>query len=511
MAEQDLVSKYRKTNVNSKIGDEEWDCDIYSILCELIHEYNETLSYDPGPAFRNAQKTKQRLKDLLKQDFEHLIYYNPYLAVLKDNVYFEEALRELPGASAMNSNNFKEFLILVNTPLLNFIHSFNVNFDVVTQSNKLDGYLEKYDEIALSDALSDTAIMGNVMLDVKNFYADHKLHSVASLDYYREPYNVCERVKATRKFIIAHELAHILLDHHKEELSKRRLIKDHPEFDFFLFKKEQEYDADAFAFDMVLKEFDKEHLSDIEYYELINVINGIRIYFVMLEFVESFHEWHKITSDYPHSNLREMAIFDRAFMWISSRARQALELLEGLTSIKNQFRNLPFKAPSMKYGVAIMEAMYHAETMTDDEIRDQSNDSDLAQFLIKYRGYASVFEKYKVYNSQIFNTITEDELGIFYHYYAVQFSPEYGRDKIANQFKRIALKKLEDHPEGQSEAALFKNATGLLTEGDYMTEATMMTAQLLLGPSVENFEQRYKDCWENSLEKLKEFREQNAN
>lgn len=510
MAEQELISLYRKLNA-SNISEEEWYCDIYSLLADLIQEYNVSLSYDPGAVFRNAKKIKQRLKDLLRHDLEHLASFNPEFADVMKSVYVEEVARELPGASAMNSKDFKEFLILFNTPLLNFVHTFNANFELITERTVADGYLEKYEEVARNERFSDTALISKIMSDVKNFYVDHNLHAATSLDFYHEPYNVCERVKATRRFIIAHEVAHILLDHHKADISRRRLIENHPEFDYFLFKKKQEYEADALALDIVLKEFDKETLSDIEVYERENAINGIRLYFIGLEFVESFHEWYKVTSDYPHSSLRDMAIFNRSYRWLASRQPEGIKILESFTTTKDLFRNLPFAAPSWRHGVfGGIGGLYSAENKTDDEIRASFNDKEFANYLIKYRGYYSVYEKYKLYNDQLFYTISEEELHIYFTYHALLFGPKYAHDKIATQLNHVAaLKQLEKQPGNQIAARSLEYTE----EVEYPAEVAFKREQKLLRvkqfqPSFfDNFEQRFNDCWADSRKKYKKFRE----
>jgi hypothetical protein len=509
MAEQELISLYRQYN-GSNISEEEWYCDIYSLLADLIQEYNASLSYDPGAAFRNAKKIKQRLRDLLKQDIDHLASFNPEFADVMNNVYVEEVAQKIPGASVMNSKDFQEFLILFNTPLLNFIHAFNANFELITERTVVDGYLEKYEEVARDARFSDTALIYKIMSDVKDFYVDYNVHPATSLDFYHEPYNVCERAKAARRFIIAHEVAHILLGHHKADISRRRLIESHPEFDYFLFRKKQEYEADALALDMVLKEFDKEALSDIEVYERENVINGIRLFFIGLEFVESFHDWHRVTPEYPHSSLRDMAIFNRSYKWLASRQPHSIKILESFTITKDLFRNLPYSSPSWVRGTfGTFWGLYRVEQQTDEEILASIDDEEYASYLIQNRGYYSVYEKYQLYNEQLFYTMSEEELEIYFTYHALLFGPEYARNKIVTQLSHVAaLRQLEKQPDNQIAARVLKDTEEVEHPNSaFKREHKLLRAKQFQPSFFDNFEQRFNDCLVDGRIQYKEFRQ----
>lgn len=532
-----------------KFSEEEWYCDIYSLMYERIKEYNDVSKYDTGADFKSTGPKKQKLKDLLRSDIEHLAKYNPHIEAIKDRIYVEEAIQDIPNAAVLTSNN-NEFLILFNTPLLNLIHSFYAYFDIVTQTNKLTGCLEKYDEIALSEEFSDTSLMGKIMLEIKNFYSDRKLHSINNIEFIHEPYNLCERVKATRRFIIAHEIAHVLLNHHHQVLAKKQLIEGNNDFSYLFFRKKLEYDADALGVDLVLSQFAKDKLSEIEHFELINTINGIRLFFVMLEFVESFHEWYMISPEYPHSTLREMSLFNHVGDWMIKYRHQGLKYLEGFTVTKNLFRKLPFDAPAMQFSSLIFVILETTESMTDEEIisvtenlsdtsdlwlnraikgalqyhlieRNSSDRKVLSRFLIKYKGYFSVYKKYNIYNF-VFTNMSDFEFQTYFMYYAVQFGPEYAKRKIEAQYskqrieesRKNSLLKLANSAESlteqerRAEQASIAVSTGFgsfKTESEHDNELMMLSnKQHDVESFFKDFHQRFKQCFTDCLTRFNE-------
>ena len=82
MSKKELVDTYQKLS-GAELRQEEWECDIYSILYELIVHYNTELRYDPGVTFTAAKRRKLQLRDLLMEDIAYLAQYNPEINHIK--------------------------------------------------------------------------------------------------------------------------------------------------------------------------------------------------------------------------------------------------------------------------------------------------------------------------------------------------------------------------------------------------------------------------------------------
>jgi hypothetical protein len=413
----------------------EWQCDIYSVFSEQIKDYNTYIDYYPGDKFSNVEPLKQTLKSLLEADFQYIYSHNQELLKdYKDKILFEEVNDRLPNSMVLFSDNSEENLILFNAPLLNIIHVFFSYFELLTQETKTQSCKEEYDPILKGERFSDTTLLAKIMNTIKYIYDDKSYYSDSSIDFLSEPYNVVERVQGARRFIIAHEIAHIVLGH------KQSSYQDNPSDNLkskYYYSKKEEYVADSLGAQMVLKPFAKRHLKELEFYELVNVLAGIRNYFVMLDMVESFHDWYSYKPQYPYAVFRDYAISNYLSLWSTEQKQDTFQYIHGLSNAKRLFKKLPFEAPALEFSSSIFTLMKKSEELSDKEVYGMISNNKTAEFLINNRGYYSLFEKYHIRDIEAIGNVDENEIGYYYFYYASQYGPEYALKKINRDIEKF--------------------------------------------------------------------------
>lgn len=470
-----------------------WICDIYSIMSKQILEYNDYISYNPGEKFLNVSLRSQTLKDLLHEDLDFLFINNPdTIGHLRGKISIEEVNENIPNSSIVYSSKQDEYLILFNAPLLNLIHIFYSYFELLTQSSKTETCKEEYDDILQSEKFADTTLVGEIMKAIKKIYQDKQFYSSSTFEFYNEPYNICERVQSVRRFIIAHEISHIVLNHNANEYENASgNLKS-----TYYFKREEEYQADALGAELVLNSFLKSNITPIEFYELVNVASGIRIYFIMLEFIESFHKWYSFSPEYPFASFRDFAVTNYMLIWSNKNNRDLSEYIVNLTIMKNLFRKLPFDAPVVKYSSAIMSLMAHCENLDAKGILDEVKDSETASFILNNKGYYTFYNEYKIYNFEIFKHMEIQELGFYFYFYSYHFGPEYAFNKIKRHFDY--LNKFD------------KNSIGIIDslEGSsFQQEAYKVTLrQYNINEFINTFNATYEEYYNKSVQIFNVFK-----
>lgn len=288
---------------------EKWDCNILSQLSSLIKDYNDDVLGDPGENYRTLITGYFSIKELLMEDFFHLEKFNVELNPLRDTILIEEALQDIHNASVIYasqdiSENYalyipakiNQVLILFNAPLLHIIHMFYSSSMMLLEKSKTSNCIEKYLPESKKEMYDDFPLFKKILYELDKFYGNEKLSEKNKISYYQSPYALCEMVIATRRFIIAHELSHIILGHMSSKLRKSFIENNdtYMKFDFSM-----EYEADKNAFKMLLSCF-ADLSNPMTSIDMSNAVNGVRLFFTMLEMIEVYLNWEVDLKDRTH-------------------------------------------------------------------------------------------------------------------------------------------------------------------------------------------------------------------
>jgi hypothetical protein len=162
------------------------------------------------PSFLNVTKGELHLGEIFKRDLESL---GPLVDSLQvaDVLFLGELYSQEVTASAISSNSGSAGIV-INTPLVYFLNSFFSKYSIISSHTVGAGCLEEHEEVMASDAYSDAAILSSIFNEAEVFYNKQFIRKPISPPYMGAPYDPCERVEGARRFIILHEIGHLLAD-----------------------------------------------------------------------------------------------------------------------------------------------------------------------------------------------------------------------------------------------------------------------------------------------------------
>lgn len=246
----------------------------------LIHSINQDIK-------------KCSLSRLLFTDCEFMLGRSKYSSLLS-SLHIIEISNRVPNASAITLDD-EVYLLLFNSSLINFLHRFFANANMLLQPDRIYSFNEGANKEGNNDKYSDLSLTKRIFTDVLNFYTKDQYLNQQSLDYYYQPYQLIEMVEGARRFIVAHELAHIIYKHSEPV--------DRPE------SYRAEYQADLLALDMLISAYGgfNSDCSETGSITQANVFNGVRLFFTMLYFVEGIVDPIKRRT-HPYPKYRKMKL-----------------------------------------------------------------------------------------------------------------------------------------------------------------------------------------------------------
>lgn len=286
--DKDLI-EIAENFLKGKIYLEEWDCDIFSIMSDVISQHNaykkRIKNVGPEPKFSDLSNYEIRFADLLKKDFHLLLKEHPLFEELEEKLVFGEHYTNRPNAHNISLNDGRTFIIF-NTPLIHFIHSFYSKVFIVTSQYRHSDCIPDHDEIMSTDEYSDEGLISSLINDIEVFYDAKILKKGITPFHYGSPYDFCERVEGTRRFILAHELGHTLFNNADLSAAAEELALQYQlDMDVALSWALEIY-CDIFGLDIIIGQGTNTPLIGPELYEKENHLIGIIQFFYTLEVIE---------------------------------------------------------------------------------------------------------------------------------------------------------------------------------------------------------------------------------
>jgi hypothetical protein len=281
-------------------GSNLYSVDIVALLAERIREYNPWQK-ELNELFESPRDQHLPLEEILLRDAEELAALNPQLRKILPYVSFEEYNGNLPGATSTQIVGEEQWIVSINRKLIHLVHAFHGVAFLLTRFRKTDQLLPKYRELVCSDEWDDHRLWLALVKDIEDFYQPASFTSMRTSGYQflHEPYEYCFAVLTTRKFIVAHELSHILLGHHT------LLGPDgtHPSPEE---QRQLEYEADLMALEIVLRSFEHRELSNHDLILLDGAVFGILATFSMFSYAERLLGWHGDDHSHPSPFFRKL-------------------------------------------------------------------------------------------------------------------------------------------------------------------------------------------------------------
>jgi hypothetical protein len=275
---------------DGEIIDELWECDIISSLADLISNHNEFRKEPPNPIdtepkFENISYKKEKLSNLLYDDFKYLSKSSMIPENLKDNIFFLQVHAPNPNAQVLELNYCDEskYVILFRTPLIYFLHSFYSKFNILTSPYTHAECLPMHDSVMNSESYSDFSLWLKIFQDFEVFFYKSKIVSPISPPHLASPYNYCEAIEGARRFLLAHEIGHLIYSRdsnnelvtHFIEIGLDKQIAE---------KYAEELWCDSFALKTILSIYEESSGSLL--WELENTLHGILLFFSAFDLVE---------------------------------------------------------------------------------------------------------------------------------------------------------------------------------------------------------------------------------
>lgn len=299
-------------------------CDPKSILATQINKYNDSALGVDSVTFKNIIAKEKRVKDLLKEDFDGLVKNNPILLQFSDMILFAESDTCEPEAVvitekiASNSQGAKSelYYVIVSRNKLNLIFSISTKLDMICQNSKTLEALQEYQARLESQEWADSEIYKEIIEEVCNV-KNEPLEIQGKFPYIYSPYDLCEYVDGARKFIVAHEVAHIAVRGYSSIFTEELIseifdpILIHPMFGIKNMEEINTLDEliyDASALDYIIAPLYGKNLNQDDVYEIGNHLVGMRLYFNILFLIEVLN--NPKNSLHPSSIWREMHVID---------------------------------------------------------------------------------------------------------------------------------------------------------------------------------------------------------
>jgi len=407
-----------------------WDCDINSILHDTINEYteyyrknNKVFLESLSTKFLNPQKKKLKLKELLQKDLLWIL--SKFEKGESENIYksidFVEISINAPLVSLHSTTDNKKHVIFFNKSMLDFINLYYSIRELLLQNNVCTNTIEKFRKIIHTDRYSDKNLCLLLFESIELLYSKNMSIESKTLTFYHEPYELCEKITAARRFLVAHELAHILLGHNSENKNEyfiqNRKLKHNNK------TKNDEYDADKLARELILSSYFGKELLLHEQCELESTVDSLNAIFSMLDICERCTNWYKEDDDYPKAYLREMKSFvDITGMYQADSEKNFDVFYANHYSIVNNqlFKRIPFEFILQQYGVWFGGIIIHPTREIDNKKLTEKIGIDGAKLV-------TLLRQYDLIDNEKFVNISGFEKELLYIYACAIFGESYAQ------------------------------------------------------------------------------------
>ena len=215
----------------------------------------------------------------------------PVLSTIRESVVFAEVAGPAPCCRyvRVEVESSTCHIICFHSPLLYLIHS-SFSKAITLLDDRPDLCVPEHDHLLKSDEYSDVNLLAALFNDIEVLCDDQRLYWPIKPRHLTVPYDYCEFVAGARRFLLAHELGHVLFRStpQSEEMMSHFIRSGIPSGQANAWAEELWCDQEALWAIMdvygqlLIQEGDNR---DIEY-EIQNTLNGIILMFAISDFAE---------------------------------------------------------------------------------------------------------------------------------------------------------------------------------------------------------------------------------
>lgn len=333
----------------------EWLCDVITAHAELIAVYNQSNKENGKPVedkFLNLVAGKKRLFELLYTDLAYLCKGRPELKQLEGQLVLCEISGPNPNACllALKINGKTHSIICFRGSLIHFLHSAYSKIFILTHNYQHADCLPMYDSLITTEQYSDTNLLASFFNDIECLFNLNYLSLPINPPHIVNPFEYCERVEGTRRFILGHEVGHVVYDSNQDwacvdnsllpdvnlevcillagRMSQNNIIDPHG-FNAYEWIDDvmhhaaivhknnrirkywvEELWCDSFSLLTILQIYKEQVLEGPPLFEIENTLIGILTYFTVMDIIEIVLHKNKVINPthHPPSFLRVQAI-----------------------------------------------------------------------------------------------------------------------------------------------------------------------------------------------------------
>ena len=329
---------------------EQWDCDIRSILHDLIKAHNEyvaSIGDPPEESFLQSASRPTTLASLICQDMKYIAQHVP-TAMPTGRVFVTEINSSTLAAELLDITGTEtSYRVLgFHSGLIMYLNDFFPKFHIML-SDRYARCLPQHRSIMEGKEYEDSSLLLSLYNNAEVLMNPSAVTHLDGPAFLGEPFDVCEQVEGSRRFAILHEFGHVWYRDIKirdaNNLLDNTLGQRFASRSFYYIAMAMGVDAnsgaaailsevaatrgvrgaerirqvaeelwcDLYAFTVIEQLFRGRLRRMATVYECGNAVVGVMDLFFLLSVIErGTGKYLRATSNYPSSDLRASLIFD---------------------------------------------------------------------------------------------------------------------------------------------------------------------------------------------------------
>jgi hypothetical protein len=215
MIDPELVRSLITDLADGPLVETEWLCDVMDANAYVIGMHIRSAKAQGGSVeskFEEVSGRPRRLRDLLLEDYRYLSRGQALLAGLESRFEFLEIAGPNPNAYIISAeeSGIDCNIVCFRSPMLYFLHSGYSKVFILTHNARHADCLLEHEALMNEPTYSDTSLLAGLFNDIETLFDQRYLSLPISPIHLADPFDYCERVEGTRRFILCHEIGHAL-------------------------------------------------------------------------------------------------------------------------------------------------------------------------------------------------------------------------------------------------------------------------------------------------------------
>ncbi len=213
--------------VDGEITKTPWDCNIRSVLSDLITLHNADLEGKDPDVFGQFPPTKNRpmtTAELMSEDFAYLRNMNG-TSFPTDGIAFEQVTSSKPNSQIINFKRQAQSISVVcfNSSFFYHVNRILMRLRMLMLIERNLAVLDQHRPIIASSNYDDKCLYLFLLQDIEALMTGSPPAEPDPAPYLMSPYEICEEIEGARRFVLCHELSHLLYPNHLSDLHLQKM------------------------------------------------------------------------------------------------------------------------------------------------------------------------------------------------------------------------------------------------------------------------------------------------